>query len=599
MSKIKTLNEHLTNMIAAGEVVERPMGVVKELVENSIDAQSTKIEVRLKNGGLDEIEVIDDGCGMDKKDATAAFGRHATSKISQDDDLWHIQTMGFRGEALPSIASVSKLTLTTNDSNDSTLVKIEYGKIQEVRPIAAAQGTSVKVEGLFYKTPARLKHLKNANSELNATLDLIQKIALAHPEIAFELYNDDKLKIQTNGSNSLQETIMAVYGLDIAKKALKVECHDYDFEVEGYIIAPTITRSSKQYINTFINGRVIRSYYLNKAVIDGYNSFIMPDRYPIAVLNIKVDYQLVDVNVHPSKWEIRLSKEKQLAELIKTNITSVIKNSMIPSDLLIDHIALKDEPIFKEEIKQEKSEISNDQPKLEYDYSYTTRLQDSVDTPIIKETFSNTTNKQVVQEKIIDYQTNPTIDRFTYLAQLHGRYILAYDEENLYIIDQHAAQERCMYEDIQNKIMARSIITQPLLVPLVVNVTPAIVDKIDLLNEQLSCIGLQFEQFSLNSLIVREVPDFFENLDEDEFIEQLINEVINDKKMSILEVRKEKIASLACHSSVRFNHYLSTEESKKLLSRLSNCKQPFNCPHGRPTMITISEKQLVKEFKRV
>ena len=599
MSKIKTLNEHLTNMIAAGEVVERPMGVVKELVENSIDAQSTKIEVRLKNGGLDEIEVIDDGCGMDKKDATAAFGRHATSKISQDDDLWHIQTMGFRGEALPSIASVSKLTLTTNDSNDSTLVKIEYGKIQEVRPIAAAQGTSVKVEGLFYKTPARLKHLKNANSELNATLDLIQKIALAHPEIAFELYNDDKLKIQTNGSNSLQETIMAVYGLDIAKKALKVECHDYDFEVEGYIIAPTITRSSKQYINTFINGRVIRSYYLNKAVIDGYNSFIMPDRYPIAVLNIKVDYQLVDVNVHPSKWEIRLSKEKQLAELIKTNITSVIKNSMIPSDLLIDHIALKDEPIFKEEIKQEKSEISNDQPKLEYDYSYTTRLQDSVDTPIIKETFSNTTNKQVVQEKIIDYQTNPTIDRFTYLAQLHGRYILAYDEENLYIIDQHAAQERCMYEDIQNKIMARSIITQPLLVPLVVNVTPAIVDKIDLLNEQLSCIGLQFEQFSLNSLIVREVPDFFENLDEDEFIEQLINEVINDKKMSILEVRKEKIASLACHSSVRFNHYLSTDESKKLLSRLSNCKQPFNCPHGRPTMITISEKQLVKEFKRV
>ncbi len=599
MSKIKTLNEHLTNMIAAGEVVERPMGVVKELVENSIDAQSTKIEVRLKNGGLDEIEVIDDGCGMDKKDATAAFGRHATSKISQDDDLWHIQTMGFRGEALPSIASVSKLTLTTNDSNDSTLVKIEYGKIQEVRPIAAAQGTSVKVEGLFYKTPARLKHLKNANSELNATLDLIQKIALAHSEIAFELYNDDKLKIQTNGSNSLQETIMAVYGLDIAKKALKVECHDYDFEVEGYIIAPAITRSSKQYINTFINGRVIRSYYLNKAVIDGYNSFIMPDRYPIAVLNIKVDYQLVDVNVHPSKWEIRLSKEKQLAELIKTNITSVIKNSMIPSDLLIDHIALKDEPIFKEEIKQEKSEISNDQPKLEYDYSYTTRLQDSVDTPIIKETFSNTTNKQVVQEKIIDYQTNSTIDRFTYLAQLHGRYILAYDEENLYIIDQHAAQERCMYEDIQNKIMARSIITQPLLVPLVVNVTPAIVDKIDLLNEQLSCIGLQFEQFSLNSLIVREVPDFFENLDEDEFIEQLINEVITDKKMSILEVRKEKIASLACHSSVRFNHYLSTEESKKLLSRLSNCKQPFNCPHGRPTMITISEKQLVKEFKRV
>ena len=588
MSKIKVLNDHLTNMIAAGEVVERPMGVVKELTENSIDALSSKIEIRLKNGGLDEIEVIDDGCGMDKKDATAAFERHATSKISQDDDLWHIQTMGFRGEALPSIASVSKLTLITNDGNDSTLVKIEYGQIKEVRPFAFRQGTSVKVEGLFYKTPARLKHLKSANSELNVILDLVSKLALAHPEIAFELYNDDKLKIQTNGSNSLQETIMAVYGLDVAKKALKLECNDYDFNVDGFIIAPAITRSSKQYINTFINGRVIRSYFLNKAVIEGYNSFIMSDRYPIAILNIKADYQLVDVNVHPSKWEIRLSKEKQLAELIKSNITQVIRNSMIPSDLLIDHIVIRDD--------------KDNNIQTFQSYQQQTFLQDESlpinDKLFEKETFSKT-NREVYQEKIIDYQSNPTIDRFNYLAQLHGRYILAYDEDNLYIIDQHAAQERCMYEDIQNKIMERSINCQPLLVPLVINVTAAIVDKIDLLNEQLACIGLQFEQFSLNSLIIREVPDFFENLNEEQFIEQLINEVINDKKMSVLEVRKEKIASLACHSSVRFNHYLSIEESKKLLSRLSNCKQPFNCPHGRPTMITISEKQLVKEFKRV
>lgn len=582
MSKIKVLNEHLTNMIAAGEVVERPMGVVKELIENSIDALSNHIEIRLKNGGLDCIEISDNGYGMDPQDAVAAFNRHATSKISQDDDLWHIHTMGFRGEALPSIASVSKVSLKTNDGQVGTAVDIEYGKIKSVEPTACMQGTTIKVEGLFYKTPARLKHLKNAISELNAILDLVQKSALAHPEISFELYNDDKLKIQTNGSGSLQETIMAVYGLDIAKKALKIECEDYDFKIDGYVVSPVITRSGKQFINTFINGRVIRNFYLNKAIIEAYSQFIMPDRYPITVLNISVDYQLVDVNVHPSKWEIRISKEKQLAELIKRNVTEVIRHSMIPSDLIIDHLRIDNEiasanpkPIVNEEKKE-----------IEEKYTFES---ENINRPI----------KKVVQENLIEYQTNPTIDRFTFLAQLHGRYILAYDEDNLYIIDQHAAQERCMYEDIQNKITEKKVHTQPLLIPLVIDVSPATVNQIDLLNEQLSCIGLHFEQFSLSSLIVREVPDFLENLDETDFINNLINEVINDKQMSILEIRKEKIASLACHSSVRFNHYLSAEESKKLLSRLSNCKQPFNCPHGRPTTITISEKQLVKEFKRV
>lgn len=582
MSKIKVLNEHLTNMIAAGEVVERPMGVVKELIENSIDALSNHIEIKLKNGGLDCIEISDNGYGMDPQDAVAAFNRHATSKISQDDDLWHIHTMGFRGEALPSIASVSKVSLKTNDGQTGTAVDIEYGQIKNVEPTACMQGTNIKVEGLFYKTPARLKHLKNANSELNAILDLVQKSALAHPEISFELYNDDKLKIQTNGSGSLQETIMAVYGLDIAKKALKIECEDFDFKIDGYVVSPVITRSGKQFINTFINGRVIRNFYLNKAIIEAYSQFIMPERYPVTVLNISVDYQLVDVNVHPSKWEIRISKEKQLAELIKRNVTEVIRHSMIPSDLIIDHLRIDNEYVSS----NPKPIVNEEKKEIEEKYTFET---ENINRPI----------KKVVQENLIDYQTNPTIDRFTFLAQLHGRYILAYDEDNLYIIDQHAAQERCMYEEIQNKITEKKIHTQPLLIPLVIDVSPATVNQIDLLNEQLNCIGLHFEQFSLSSLIVREVPDFLENLDETDFINNLINEVINDKQMNILEIRKEKIASLACHSSVRFNHYLSTEESKKLLSRLSNCKQPFNCPHGRPTMITISEKQLVKEFKRV
>ena len=558
MSRIGILDEHLTNMIAAGEVVERPMGVVKELVENSIDASASKIEIRVVNGGLDSIEVSDDGCGMDRTDATRAFERHATSKIHETNDLWSIHTMGFRGEALPSIASVSKVRLMTCDGNDSTLVRIEYGQLKEARPVAFNQGTSVLVEGLFYKTPARLKHLKSGNVETNMILDLVQKMALAHPEIAFELYSDDKIRIQTNGSGSLQEAIMAIYGLDIARRSYPVHFSDYDFTVDGYLVSPMITRSNRQYINININGRIVRSLSLQRAVIEAYREFMMPDRYPIVILNVQADFQLVDVNVHPSKWEIRISKEKALYDLLYKNINQQLRQYTKPSDLVVEHT----QPQLYEEEK------ANVQPDLHF------------------------------EEQQIRYTAEETLQRFNYLGQYHGKYILACDEENLYIVDQHAAMERCMYEEIQQQISTNAIDCQPLLIPLVVEMTPAQMNQLDKINEMLECINLKLEPFSLTSVVVRELPTFIEG-DEEKFIQQLIEEITNDKEMSVLDIRKEKIASLACHASVKFNSFLSVEESRKLLSRLSRCGQPFNCPHGRPTMISITDKQLEKEFKRV
>ncbi|MDI9540717.1 MAG: DNA mismatch repair endonuclease MutL [Bacillota bacterium] len=572
MSKIKILDELLSNMIAAGEVVERPMGVVKELVENSIDANAGRIEIRLINGGLDYIEITDDGCGMDKRDATAAFSRHATSKISEVNDLWQIRTMGFRGEALPSIASVSKVTLLTNDGSDSTLVRVEYGNVVEAKPFGAPEGTTIRVEGLFYKTPARLKHLKSANVELNLILELISKMALSHPEISFELSNDGQIRIQTNGSGSLQETIMAIYGVGVAKKCIAVDFEDYDFKVSGYIVHPAITRATRQYINSFINGRIIKSYQIQKAIIEGYKGYMMSNRYPIAIINIEIDYKLVDVNVHPSKWEIRISKERQLYKLITNGINETLKREMTPSDLLIDNLTKPQQAVVHKE-KELLEEIDL--------FSYQRQ-------PILGS----------IQEEISGYMEAEQTHRFTYLAQLHGKYILASDEENLYIIDQHAAQERCMFEEIQNQIMEKKVVTQHLLLPLVIEVNPAIVNQLDLINEQLDCIKLNFEQFSMNSIVTREVPYFFEQIDEMHFVQHLINEILEDKQMSRIDIRKEKIASLACHSSVRFNQYLSIEESKTLLERISKCKQPFNCPHGRPTMIVISEKDLIKEFKR-
>ena len=571
MSRIHVLDEHLTNMIAAGEVVEKPMGVVKELVENSIDAQATRIIVRVVNGGRDMIEVSDDGIGMDQEDAVRAFSRHATSKILRPEDLWDIHTMGFRGEALPSIASVSKTSLLTSDGSQSTEIILEYGKIVKAGPAASARGTTVRVENLFLKTPARLKHLKSGNTEFNAIIDLMQKFALGNPQIAFELYADDKLKLQTPGNGSLDETMMHIYGLETAKNSIPVEFSDYDFSVRGVLVLPSINRSTKQYINCFINGRIVRSFLIQKAIIDAYREFMMPDRYPVCVLNIDVDYQLVDVNVHPSKWEIRLSKERQLCSLIQTNVNEILKKQFKPG-----------------EIKLPKQNV---------------RIEEK---PLFETTYTEVRHDDVLQEKAEEYvpverkeEPAVVVERFQYLAQLHGNYILACDEDNLYIVDQHAAMERCMYEDIQQEIEKNDVMTQDLIVPLMIELTPAEIQQIDRLNEVFNAIGVEMEGFSSNSVLIRRVPLWFEDINEEEFIHDLVGEILNEKKMNVLDIRKDRIASLACHSSIKFNHRLDAMESRKLLSRLGRCVQPFNCPHGRPTMMAISEAQLQKEFKRV
>lgn len=574
MSKIHTLDEHLTNMIAAGEVVERPSGVVKELVENSIDALADRITVRVFNGGCDSIEVTDNGVGMDKQDAVYAFNRHATSKISVTEDLWDIQTMGFRGEALPSIASVAKVSLLTSDGVDSTEVIIEYGKLIKAAPAASAQGTTIKVEGLFYKTPARLKHLKSGSTELNSVLDIMQKFALAHPEISFELYADDKLKMSTPGNGSLEETAMHIYGLEIARNSIPVEFSDYDFNVKGILVLPSITRSTRSYINLFINGRMIRSYLLQKAVTEAYREFMMPDRYPVCVLNIEADYKLVDVNVHPSKWEIRLSKDRQLYNLLKDNINRILREQFRPAEIKVNR-----NPVKVEE---------------------TSLFAETYMEPVRKEVYREDVKVEYEAEKEVNKVPEPVvIDRFQYLAQLHGNYIIACDEENLYIVDQHAAMERCMYEEIQRQIDKQDAMMQTLLVPLVVELTPVQFEQLDKLNEVFNSIGITLEPFSKTTCVIRDVPVWFEDINEQDFINDLVDEILSEKKMSGLEIRKDKIATLACHSSIRFNRKLDVLESRQLLSRLSKCAQPFNCPHGRPTMMAISEAQLQKEFKRV
>jgi len=579
MGKIIRLDEHLTNMIAAGEVVERPMGVVKELVENAIDASATQIEIRVVEGGIQEIEVIDNGVGMDKEDASNAFLRHATSKIKTVNDLWSIRTLGFRGEAIPSIASVSKFTMLTSDGNDQTKIEYHYGKVISAKPFACAKGTQIKVEGLFYKTPARLKHLKSVNSETNAIIDLIEKYAFSHPHISFKLVCNDSVRIQTTGNNNLQEVMYSIYGKEVAKNSVAISFNDYDFEVEGIIVLPNITRATRQYITLFINGRVIKNYVIAKAIEEAYREYLSDDRHPICALNIKMDYKLVDVNVHPSKWEIRLTKERQLFALLKEGISAKLHSHMRVSAI---------EPAVVERSKKEVYETQT----LFNDFKIQERWETDSPAKVEKP-------KPVIEnEQVEQVAVESSFPELEVIGQLHGKYILAQGTEGLYIIDQHAAEEKYNYEMFKKALVESKFSMQDLLIPLVVEIKQSKIGQLEEINERVSNIGLHFELFGSNSIVLKSIPSWLQKVELEEFVQDIIDMYDENKNYTVEDIRKEALATMACHFSIKFNRHLTMEEMKKVVENLSACNQPFNCPHGRPTLISIKNGQLIKEFKR-
>ncbi len=613
MGRIQRLDEHLTNMIAAGEVVERPQGIVKELVENSIDANATRIEINLKQGGLEMIEVVDNGCGMDKEDACLAFERHATSKIAKVEDLWSIHTMGFRGEALPSIASVSNLILLTNNGQDSTRIEINYGKMTSARPFPTNQGTQISVGGLFLKTPARLKHLKSPQYENSLVLDVIQKFALSHPEIAFRMSSDGREVFKTTGKGDLLEVIYIIYGKEAAHQAIKIDSEDYDYQLKGAAILPNTSRATKNYITTFINGRMIRNYRIQKAILEGYHDYMPSDRYPIVILDIKMDTQLVDVNVHPSKWEIRLSKEQQLEFLIKDSIESCLRDSMRTREV---------ESLTSSVVKEEKTRVEMqplfEETTFEARNFYRTSNGSSLTSNQVKDKEEDKTDLKkddsviwTVEEKQEEYRPIPQAEErpqeflnktsfpsMHVLAQMQGCYILAEGTEGLYIIDQHAAQERVHFEEIQKNFTETNPAMTHLLVPIVVEGTAEIEERLEELNRMLQPYSIQFESFGNNSLMVRELPLWMNQIDEQKFLQDVIDLFKNNHNIRFEELQRHKLATMACHRSIRFNRVLSLEEMQEVIHQLSKCEQPFHCPHGRPTFIHISNAQLIKEFNR-
>ena len=597
MGKIHQLDTQTANMIAAGEVVERPMGVVKELVENAIDAGSTRITVSVIDGGMTKITVRDNGIGMDSEDALNAFKRHATSKIKGQNDLFDIHTLGFRGEALPSIASVSKVTLTTSDGNDSTRVQIEYGEIKNAGNYPCDEGTEISIEGLFYRTPARLKHLKSGSYENTLIQDVIVKFAFSYPSIAFTFISNDRISFQTTGKGNLLEVIYQAWGREAGENAIAVDFSDYDYHVTGYIVKPSLTRVSRNCMHVFLNGRMVRTFRLYKSILDGYEDFIVKGRNPLVVLNIEMDPQLLDVNVHPSKWEVRISKENQLEYLIKDNIREALKSTILAPvaevKAAVQKVAV--EPIFFDTNSAlvtpfvAKKEVTVT-PVVETKPIETIKEENIK--PVIQEEIKE---EKIIEEKEIQHEKLPEM---TVIGQLHEKFILCSTEKGLAILDQHACQERVHYEELLQKLDETTPVMMELLVPISILAGNDLVERVDEINASISDMHFQFEPFGRDTFIVRSVPMWMKEVEEERFLQDVIDNFKNDRDSKYARMEKKKIATMACHSSIRFNRALSLDEMKEVVKQLYKCQNPYHCPHGRPTFIILDEKELTKEFLR-
>ena len=577
MGNIRLLDASLYNKIAAGEVVERPSSVVKELLENSIDAKANKIIIKVKEAGKKEIMVSDNGIGMDKDDAVLAFSSHATSKIKSDRDLFKIATLGFRGEALASIASVSDISLDTCKENDiATHVEIKNGKIEEVSVSSANKGTTIYVRNLFYNTPARLKFMRSDNVEFSHISDVVMKLALAYPFVSFTLYNEDKVSFYSSGKGNVIEMVSSLYGLEVAKNMNEFKGSNDDFIISGYTSSLGVSRSNKNAIITILNGRCVRLIGAINAIIESYKTYLSDDRYPITIINIETDYSLVDVNVHPSKQEVRLSKENELKELIIDSIKNVFFTKNIAPKVS-----------YKEEsYKGEQTSFNLDSLSVYNSYSNVTTI-----------------NENIVNESDVEYESKEesiSVNRLNPIGQYIGKYILASDANNLYIVDQHAAAERINYEKFTKKFNDKSSWTYTdLLIPIVITLTKKesaiLEEKIDLFNE----VGVKLETFGDTSFRVTSIPTWLKEVDANEYITELVEQVVSgNSKIDLVDLRIHVISTIACKASLKANRVLSFVEMQVLLNDLLKCENPYTCPHGRPTTIIYSTNELDKLFKR-
>ncbi|MDH6363775.1 DNA mismatch repair protein MutL [Enterococcus sp. PF1-24] len=676
MGKIQELSERLANQIAAGEVVERPASVVKELVENAIDAGATQIDIILEEAGLRRIQITDNGEGIADDDVENAFKRHATSKIHNRDDLFRIRTLGFRGEALPSIASVSELEIETATATgkEGSFLKLKGGEILVHQPAPLRQGTKITVSNLFFNTPARLKYVKTLQTELANVGDIVNRLALSHPQIAFRLVHEGNKMLTTTGNGDLKQALAGIYGMATAKKMLPISAKDLDFEISGFVSLPEVTRAGRNYLSTIINGRYIKNFALNKAIVNGYGSKLMVGRYPIAVIEIKMDPLLVDVNVHPTKQEVRLSKEKELMILISESIREALqKETLIPS--AADNLRFKKKVADQPKVEQIEMELTTStditptkkpgslgfdpqtgnffvKPVVEQNEipAKAAPLQVAEELPAF-ETAENPT-KAVVEpetapvvsneeERVVETEVTPptapsepglavaehtefdftskknsylleqTLNRLAkeepvaafplleYFGQMHGTYLFAQSQAGLYIIDQHAAQERIKYEYYREKIADVGDDLQELLLPIVLDYPNSDALKLKEQTELLAEVGINLEEFGQNSFIVRSHPTWYPSGEEERIIREMIDMLLLTGSVSVKKFREATAIMMSCKRSIKANHHLNDAQARVLLADLAKCQNPYNCPHGRPVLIHFTNGDMERMFKRI
>lgn len=662
MGNIKVLDEHVANQIAAGEVIERPSSVVKELVENAVDAGSMTVDVTVEEGGLQLIRVADNGSGIAADDCEVAFYRHATSKIESGKDLFQIRTLGFRGEALPSIAAIAKVECVTSSQTSGLgrRLVIEGGSVKSLEETAASRGTDMTVKELFFNTPARLKYMKTIQTELGHISDYIYRLAMAHPNVAFSLKHNGNMLLQTLGNGDLVQVIAAVYGTAVAKTLLPIRAANADYTISGCISRPEMTRSNRQAMTIIMNGRTIRNYAVTNAILSGYHTLLPVNRYPVVALHIGMDPQLVDVNVHPAKLEVRFSKEQELVRFVEEVVRQALSGQVLipaagkptPKAAVVqermelyrpvaEHAAsiddyanapLPEPPTAErsssftpaERPQDDRSESQPVEQKADYprqtDRTDDWKRMDIKDNPQSRSSLSDFKAHTVadrqperkagmndLQMKRLladsDKSLEPAAPKFPQLdpiGQMHGTYIVAQNETGLYIIDQHAAHERINYEYYYEKFGRPADASQQLLVPITIEFTSAEAETLRGKLPLLEQVGVDLEHFGGGSFLVRGLPHWFPAGEEKALVEEMTDWLLAEKKSIDLTKLREKAAIMcSCKASIKANQRLSLAEIEALLDRLAICRNPYTCPHGRPIVVSFSTYELEKMFKRV
>ncbi|MFN4214248.1 DNA mismatch repair endonuclease MutL [Exiguobacterium sp.] len=601
MGIIQELPEQLANRIAAGEVVERPASVVKELVENAIDAGATKIEVELEEAGIRLIKVRDNGHGFYEEDAARAFLRHATSKIRDEHDLFRIRTLGFRGEALASIASVSHVTLKSRRAEEVGFeMTLQGGVVTETIPAATNVGTEITVSQLFFNTPARLKYLKTSATELASITDTLNRIALSHPEVRLSAFHEDKELLRTNGNGDVKQAMLAIYGRQVASQIVTATSKTNDYSLSAYLVRPEVTRSNKQYVTLILNGRSIKNFALTQSVLDGYHTLLPIGRYPIAVLEVRMDPMLIDVNVHPTKREVRLSKEKELCQLIRETVQLTLREQrLIPS--------VQSKP------KLQPERVQSEQERLDFTVERSPEVKEPVEWnyPLPREPITSPSQwspTPLVQDEPREREAfeapraekrEERLPPLDIIGQLHASYIVCGAEDGMYVIDQHAAQERIKYELFYEQLGRPEKEYQLLLLPLTLEFTQEEAFAIEEVTPLLEEAGLQLEPFGGNTFLVREIPTWYPQHDLEGTVRDLIEMAIRDRSINIAKYREEASILMACKRSIKANHPLNIEMMRQLIDDLNQTASPYTCPHGRPILVKWSTYELEKLFKRV